>query len=352
MRVSQRGTTMVCPASGCYVLDRSLVYSYPGNIITGNQLTLTSIDTPFSAGFTHAFQAIVTTANGAGIAFMEQIIEGNNISDFMWGSKSGVPIVVSLWIKTNMATGSLSSIVIKSGLSWSYCAQYTVANSGAWQYVKVSVPQPPTGSSWGTGTSSGIRVCWGASWPGNTISPNTWGATNTYTPTGESETFYATLGNYFTVTGIQLEKGTLATPFEFRPFAVELQLCQRYYQQFKVTSTNTPVQLGWCMAGSTKHALGSIVMQGNMRTSTPNLISSSAGSTAYSSGHAVSQTDLLLFNALTSTGIAMANFYGFNCAQNNVLPIQFADNEDKLTAGQMYYIYVTNGGSFALSAEL
>jgi hypothetical protein len=57
--------------------------------------------------------------------------------------------------------------------------------------------------------------------------------TISYTPSGTAGGF-----DYFDVTGVQLEKGTLATPFEVRPYAVELQLCQRYYQVFGPGNTS------------------------------------------------------------------------------------------------------------------
>ncbi len=57
---------------------------------------------------------------------------------------------------------------------------------------------------------------------------NTWTTANTVGVTS-GYNIYATLNNYIEFTGLQLEKGTIPTPFEFRPYCFELQLCQRYY---------------------------------------------------------------------------------------------------------------------------
>ena len=85
---------------------------------------------------------------------------------------------------------------------------------------------PPVGSAWNM-----AQLCWGTGPnPDWVFAPaTTWKQNGYLSIVGDTILPYATVGSYFNVTGVQVEKGNLATPFEFRPFAVELQLCQRYY---------------------------------------------------------------------------------------------------------------------------
>ena len=231
MRIAQRGTSAVIPLNSTYtyLVDRTtFLNGGTNNVVTQNQLTLTSADQPFQFGFTNALQAITTTAySGNGV--FRQVVEGNNISDFMWGTSYGVPITVSLWIKTNI-TGT-SSIYVRSADSpntYYYGFQYTILAAGQWQKVTGTIPPPPVGSSWST-----LSLVWGGTGIGAaTTTVNQWSNATTnqgYFSNGDGVNTYASVGSYFNVTGVQLEKGTIATPFEFRPFAVELQLCQRYF---------------------------------------------------------------------------------------------------------------------------
>ena len=234
MRINQRGVTnLALVASPNFCVDRIQNYAagLSGSSLNANQITLTVNDAPFAAGFTYALQSYTNTSTG-NLLINRQMIEGCHMADFNWGTAYGVPITVSCWIKTNMPTGSLTSILIKDAAqTQSYSAQYTIKASGQWQYVSVTIPPPAAGSSWpAVAGSCGLQVCYGTSWGNTTGSANVWASGNTYNVSNESVTFYQTAGNYFTCTGLQLEKGTLATAFEYRPFAVELRLCQRYYE--------------------------------------------------------------------------------------------------------------------------
>ena len=111
---------------------------------------------------------------------------------------------------------------------------FTIGASLTWQYVTVTIPAPPVASAgtWelGSGAASGIGLkLYIGSWLGSNL-PASGGWSNSYSVgTTASSTWFTTIGNYVEFTGVQLEKGSTNTPFEFRPYAVELQLCQRYY---------------------------------------------------------------------------------------------------------------------------
>jgi hypothetical protein len=140
----------------------------------------------------------------------------------MWGTPYGQPVTVSFWWKSSL-TGTFC-LTIKGG-GYTYNASYTYSTAASWQYFTLTVPPPPNGATFFPNADS-LFVGFAAYWVNNTsgvwVAGNSWGVTG-------GINFLVNNGAYIRLTGVQLEKGTLATPFEVRPYAVELQLCQRYY---------------------------------------------------------------------------------------------------------------------------
>ena len=253
MRIAQRGTTSNISASTAvsYVIDRfAVAYSITTGGLKHEQLTLTSSDTPYQYGFRYSYRVTASTANtNYAYIYPNQKIEGNNLTDLMWGTAYGVPITLSLWLKTNIATNGVVTITFRNGAyNYSYNINVSVAASGSWQFVSQTVPAPPSGSTWAIDNTTMLDLgIGGYQAAGLTANVNTWENLNRLGTT-TSTNIWATLNNYIEFTGVQLEKGNIATPFEFRPYSVELQLCQRYcvrfnaygvYSRFGVATGNT-----------------------------------------------------------------------------------------------------------------
>ena len=238
MRIAQRGTSVTAQGSGApYLVDR---WAIEAAITTGQfayyQNVLSVSDTPYQQGFRYASNIVVTTAlTNYFSCTPRQSIENQNVSDLMWGTPFGVPVTVSLWIKTSAAAGS----VIPVSIRWSpnagtnyyvYPFSSVGAGPGIWQYISFTVPPPPT--TYGAAPSdanSGFNVYLGNGYQGTPAVAGTWTNTSQFGSSTQTNT-YGTSGTYFTWTGVQLEKGLVATPFEVRPYATELALCQRYYE--------------------------------------------------------------------------------------------------------------------------
>jgi hypothetical protein len=189
-----------------------------------------------------------TNINSFGYIEPQQPLEGYTCSDFAWGTPFGVPITVSFWFRTNVAAGSIFSVTIRN--SSQYAATFSATGGGAWQYVTLVFPPPPNGSTWGTGTALFGNLMFFARGSGTAAnSPNTW-INGYYEGSSIDTNWYATSGNFVEWTGVQLEKGTIATPFEVRPYATELALCQRYYYQITATTNSGGVQsaINWGIA--------------------------------------------------------------------------------------------------------
>ena len=344
MRINQRGSTSVNLNSGgslrTFLIDRNYFFSVGSNMTT-SQVTLSTSDAPYARGFINAFQTNVTANTDGNMGFFGSIIENVNFSDFMWGTAYAVPITVSLWVKTNLPTGAKSSIAVKSGSDFVYFAQYTIVATGVWQYVTVTIP-PPATSQW-TPNSTHMTIIWGASWGDINVSPYAWHGINHYNAVGDTSGFYAISGNYFMGTGLQVEKGLIATPFEFRPLAIELQLCQRYFYSFKRAGQSARhIGLGMATSSSTLRCYISLPI--TMRT-TPICVTRSG------SGTTISNTNNDVFIGDGSIDISVTQLISYNMTEFNSVTL------DLITTGliqkSLYIVYCSEVDSiFQISAEL
>ena len=160
----------------------------------------------------------------------------------MWGTAYACPVTVSFWLKTNVAAGSTISVTLNNQGNVNYATSVTVAAAGAWQFCVLTVPGATTGT-WSTGATGGLWLMLGGyCTQQNAPASNAW-TTGYYNYSGVTN-WASTVGNYVSFSGVQLEKGTIATPFEFRPYAVELGLCQRYYEVLLSLTVSSDISNG------------------------------------------------------------------------------------------------------------
>jgi hypothetical protein len=228
MRIAQRGTTTNV-AGKTYLIDRFSTWtSITTGQLTTTQDTLISTDIPYKYGFRYSNKITVTTAvtSYTWVAPV-QVIEGINISDLMWGTAFGYPVTVSLWFRSN--ANGMHSIVIRNNPVGviTYHTTFTISSTN-WQYLTFIISPPPNGTTWNNDNTSGLEIFICPLY--NPTKPIGWSTNSTSLGVTGSVNWPATLNNYIEFTGVQLEKGTQATSFEFRPYPIELQLCQRYFQ--------------------------------------------------------------------------------------------------------------------------
>jgi len=235
MRIAQRGTsaslTFTNANLGSYLcVDRwQIENQVSSGSITQIQNALVASDTPFQQGFSNTTRITVTSPL-TGVSFFgpKQSIEGYNTADLRWGTSFGIPVTVSFWFRSNIPNGSVVCSAIRA-TSTTYVYPFTIINSGGWQQVVYTVPPPPNGTTVLSNNSASSEIFIGG-YSINPVAPNAWSGTWGYHIPG-TFTWWQTAGNYIEFTGVQLEKGTVATPFEQRSYATELALCQRYYYQ-------------------------------------------------------------------------------------------------------------------------
>jgi hypothetical protein len=184
------------------------------------------------AGFTNSM--LVTSASaysvGSGEAFgVAQFIEGFNAADLSWGTANAQAVTLSFWVRSSL-TGTFGGVFQNSANNRSYPFSYSVSSANTYEQKTITIAGDTTGT-WLTTNGKGItlRFSLGA---GSSISgtAGAWAAANYYSATGATSVV-GTSGATFYITGVQLEKGSTATSFDYRPYGTELALCQRYYQQ-------------------------------------------------------------------------------------------------------------------------
>lgn len=229
MDIAQRGTSgTILSTSGYQSVDRWGTRGTTGSGHTFAQVT----DAP--TGFISSAKVTVGTGGtpAAGdLNYIYQAIEGYNVMDFAFGTSSAQTIVVSFWVKASIS-GTYAFNIINMANNRSYVTNYTVANPNVWQYQSIVIPGDITGT-WLTNNNTGLYVLWdlGSGSTYNTSTINSWQA-GWYQNQSTSVRPISTSGATFQITGVQLEKGSVATQFERRSYGLELALCQRYFFGF------------------------------------------------------------------------------------------------------------------------
>lgn len=224
MDVAQRGAAFVS-GTNTYTLDRWLVDYFAD----GGATTVQSTDIPSSNEFQNSLRLTVNTADtsiaAAQYARFEQKIEGYNARDLI-----GKTFTLSFWVRSSK-TGIHCVALRNSGPDRSYIAEYTINAANTWEWKNITVAGGlPTAGTWNWTNGAGLQTSFAIAC-GSTFQ-TTAGAwqTGNFLTTANQVNCLDTVGNIFAITGVQLEVGSVATPFEHRPYGAELALCQRYYE--------------------------------------------------------------------------------------------------------------------------
>jgi hypothetical protein len=174
-----------------------------------------------------------------------QPIEGFNTADLGWGTANAKTVTISFWVRSSGLTypATFGGSLRNDAGNRSYPFSYTISAANTWEYKTITIPGDTTGT-WNTTNSIGIRLTFSLG-VGSTYSgtAGAWAAGALVSTTGATSVV-GTNGATFYITGVQLEVGTQATSFEYRPYGTEFQLCQRYYETGSMISTRTAAGAG------------------------------------------------------------------------------------------------------------
>lgn len=198
---------------------------------------LNSITPPQGFANCIGIQSSSSYSSGANEYFgLYQPIEGLNLIDLALGSATGSYITVSFWTRSSL-TGTFNiALSSQYGANATYSATYTINNANTWEQKTITIPPTALGT-WAKDNTLGMMM-WFDLGSGSTYqgTGNTWSTGYVLRATG-TQSIVGTNASTFYVTGVQLERGTVATPFEQRPYGTELALCQRYYYKSYNQST-------------------------------------------------------------------------------------------------------------------
>jgi hypothetical protein len=233
MVIDQRnaGASYTNSNQALYGLDRWRSYGLASAVLTVQQSTTAP------AGFSNSQSVTVTTSTTANDSGgLSQIIEGNNVFDLNWGTSSGVAVTASFWVRASViGTYNIYLRYLGSTATYYYVATYTVNVANTWEQKTINISAPPVGAGAFTAALNTsyleFRPVISSSGNTTTVTANTWSTTNAVKTAGSVD-LASNSGATFYVTGVQLEKGSTATPFEQRLYGTELALCQRYFQSY------------------------------------------------------------------------------------------------------------------------
>jgi hypothetical protein len=182
----------------------------------------------------------VTSGDYFGI---NQSIEGLNVADLGWGTASASTVTLSFWVRSSL-TGTFGGSLFNSAFNRSYPFTYTISAANTWEQKSITIAGDTSGT-WlttnGVGISVFISLGTGSTYSGTAGS---WAGSGYVTATGATSVV-GTNGATFYITGVQLEKGSTATSFDYRPYGTELALCQRYFWRNKSGGSGASVGVGY-----------------------------------------------------------------------------------------------------------
>jgi hypothetical protein len=268
MRVDQRNSAagMVPALGNTYTADR-----WYAGLGVGGKLSFQRMADATSPGSGYCLNCVASTpyTPAAGEVFaLRQSLEGLDIAALRWGTANALPVTLSLKILASVA-GNISLAVRNGATNRSYVALVPVTT--AWGSVSVTIPGDTTGT-WASDNTAGLTVSLdlGTGSTFNAPSANAWNAGNYFRLAGQTLNLVSgALNASLTIKDVQLEPGTVATPFERRPIGTEMALCQRYYQSATVYGLLTAAAAAYVVAPGTltpMRAPPSVVNQATLGT--------------------------------------------------------------------------------------
>ena len=233
MVIDQRnaGASVTQTASTVYTVDRWGIF---GSVTSKFSVQRNAGSVTPPTGFTNYLGATSLSSYSVGaseIYIIQQIIEGFNISDLAWGTANAAAVTVSFKVYSSL-TGTFGGVITNGGSTRSYPFSFSVPAANTWTTVSIPVAGDTSGT-WATDNTAGLKIIFSLG-SGSSVSgtAGAWSGSALFSATGATSVV-GTNGATFYITGVQLEKGSTATSFDYRPYSTELQLAQRYYRKGK-----------------------------------------------------------------------------------------------------------------------
>jgi hypothetical protein len=257
--IAQRGTSFTNVDHNDYTLDRWKIIEGSTAVFTATQST----DAP--NGFAHSLKLDVTTADSSVAALdyciLNQPLEGYDIISFAAGTTDAKYHSLSFWVKSNV-TGTFIAGLRYNDSGKNSGQAYTIDQADTWEHKTVVFPPQTTNAPSYDSTEDLSLYFWllaGSNYSGGSSLGTGWSTTDNTRAVGQTN-LVASTDNEFYITGVQLEVGKVATPFEHRSYGEELALCQRYFQRYP---SSAPADLGsYAAIGGFGNCISTTVFEG------------------------------------------------------------------------------------------
>jgi len=331
MAISQRnGTSTITPANGDYGVDRWTFGLAQSSKLTSAQTTTAPAGFNFSTLITSSSSYTPLTND---LFRFTQLIEGFNF-DLGFGTANAKTFTLSFWVRSSL-TGTFGGSLQNNDNDRSFPFTYTINAANTFEYKTVTVAGDTTGTWVGATNGIGLYVNFSmGAGSGRLGTAGSWQAAGYYGATGQTN-LVATNGATWFLTGCQLEVGSTATSFDYRPYGTELALCYRYYYQRNIASGDYPFAL---QAYNTTSVYGAMVQFPVTMRATPTMASSGA--------FLAQQANSGSSNTLSTFGASLKSTSAFGC---------FSDGTSGFTgmvAGNMSTVYCNAASYISASAEL
>jgi hypothetical protein len=244
MVIDQRNAgASVSGTSGVYTLDRWDVQNNSGSARFNVQQNGGAVTPP--AGFANYLGVTSTGAYSVAagdVISIRQKIEGYNSADLAWGTASAATVTLSFWVRSSL-TGTFGGSLKNPSAAYTYPFSYTISAANTWEYETITITGA-LASTWASTNSASIEIYFsmgtGATYTGTA---GAWAAADYRNATGAVSVVATNAATWY-VTGVQLEKGSTATSFDYRPYGTELALCQRYFEIIKKQDSGSETLIG------------------------------------------------------------------------------------------------------------
>jgi len=351
MQVAQRSTseTGQSTVDGYVALDRWKIQMSSSGTFTISQST----EAP--AGFANSLKFDCTTADATPAYFtFQQLIEGQDLQHIQKGTSGAQQLTLSFYVRSSK-TGTYQVNLFDRDNSRLVGSSYTISSANTWEYKTITFAADTTGQ-FGNDNNVSLQVEWwiaaGSTYNSGAV-PTAW---ETRSDGDRAAALTGAIGastdDDFYITGIQLEVGSVATPFEHRSYGDELARCQRYFQGYNATSAaaraaidydNYDTDAASDPQATTLIGAGTVVDGDDARIVGTFSVPMRARPTVTASDIRI-VTDRTLENTTTTVQINTSTIYGFSLLIDNA--------STTMTDGDCAHLIIKGNGSLFFDAEL
>jgi len=237
--------------AGASVTVNSSTATYPVDRFAGRGVSSAGVFTAQQSstaptGFNNSVVCTVTTSAtpaSTDAYLFRQNIEGFNVADLGFGAAGASTVTLSFWVRSSL-TGTFGGAIQNDAFNRFYPFSYTISSANTWEQKSVTIAGDTSGT-WLKTNGNGMTVSFSLGAGSSRVNTaGAWTSSTSEGATGQTN-LISTNGATFYITGVQLEKGSTATSFDYRPYGTELALCQRYYYKYSVTGSDQSFGSGY-----------------------------------------------------------------------------------------------------------